>query len=78
MNLAHNGVSALQMSSRSQLIYVGGNDGSIMVFQQGSPLFVKSVSYFGTKLQDESNLTDYDKIKDYKTVLKEEQEAAMS
>ena len=32
------------------------------------PVFIKPVSYFGNKIQDESNITNYDSIKDYKTV----------
>jgi hypothetical protein len=78
MNFKNNGVRSLYYSSRSQLIYVGGEDGSIIVLQFNSPVFLKPVSFQAQKIAAENLLINYDSVKDYNLVRIEEQEQAMS
>jgi len=75
MNFKFNGVRSLFYSSRSQLVYVGGEDGSLLAFQLQNPVFVKHVVMQAQA--QEAVEVDYTNIKDYNTVMIEEQQFAM-
>ena len=73
MNLKYNGVKCLSSSSRSGLIYVGGDDGSLFVVSHQTPKFQKAVSS-ARVFEAKENDFQFDPIsvKDYKTVREEE------
>ena len=73
MNLKYNGVRCLCSSSRSHLIYVGGDDGSLYVLSHQAPAFTKPVSS-GRTFEASAQEFEYDAIavKDYNTVREDE------
>jgi hypothetical protein len=73
MNLKYNGVKCLSSSSRSGLIYAGGDDGSLFVVSYQTPKFQKAVSS-ARVFEAKENDFHFDPIsvKDYKTVREEE------
>lgn len=65
MNFKFDGVLSIFYSQRSQLVYCGGEDGSIIALQLQNPTFIKPVMYIVPKHEHDSCVANHKIIKDY-------------